>query len=299
MSAAAPLISIVTVTWNLLQAGREQLFKDALACVQSQTFRDVEHIILDGASDDGTVAMIEAAVAQYASQPQAIPLTLVSEPDDGLYDAINKAIALARGNYVVILNSDDLFCGVDTLEQISAKIGNARPPFVYGATMREREDGSRFLSAKMNPKAFLQRVPFGTNSMALRRDVVLELGGFTQTYPLAADFEFILRLLSADIEGVRLDAPVSLFRVGGLSSDELKLEQDFIDIWRDFLAGYVDMSRYSDEELRRWYRSGCMPVSFLIALARTPKARSSKQLMRAIRHSLGRSLRRALQPWRD
>lgn len=114
----APLISIVTITFNA-----EKTLPDTLKSVAGQNFRDFEHVIVDGASGDSTVALAR----KYNTR-------ILSEPDKGLYDAMNKGLALARGEYVLFLNSGDTFFDSDTLMKYAsrARLGD---DIVYGDTV--------------------------------------------------------------------------------------------------------------------------------------------------------------------
>ena len=107
-----PKFSIITVTYNA-----EAVLEDTIQSVISQTYHHVEYIIIDGASKDRTLAIAE----RYRDR---ITL-LVSEPDKGLYDAMNKGIHLATGDYLCFLNAGDSFHEDDTLQQMVHKIGRA------------------------------------------------------------------------------------------------------------------------------------------------------------------------------
>ena len=93
-------ISVITATFNLIKNGREAFFRQMVESVQRQTCRNVEHLIVDGGSSDGTVQMLE----ELAS---AGKIRYISEPDKGIYDAMNKGAALAAGELITFLNSDD------------------------------------------------------------------------------------------------------------------------------------------------------------------------------------------------
>ena len=115
-----PKFSIITVTYNA-----EKVLEDTIQSVISQTYHHVEYIIVDGASKDGTLSIID----RYRSRIH----TVISEPDKGLYDAMNKAISLAGGDYLCFLNAGDCFHEDDTLQQIVHSInGNALPTLFTG-----------------------------------------------------------------------------------------------------------------------------------------------------------------------
>ncbi|MDE6263597.1 MAG: glycosyltransferase, partial [Paramuribaculum sp.] len=125
-----PLFSIITVTYNAADT-----LPPTLRSVCEQTFADFEHIIIDGASKDNTVE-----IARTLGRKDKV--TVYSEPDNGLYDAMNKGMEKASGDYLIFLNAGDSFHSPDTLETISRTIEeNDRPGIVYGQT--EIVDSSR------------------------------------------------------------------------------------------------------------------------------------------------------------
>ena len=115
-----PLFSIITITFNA--AGT---LPATLRSVERQTFTDYEYLIVDGASTDGTVA-----IAQHSAAVSSV----TSEPDKGLYDAMNKGLRKARGCYLVFLNAGDAFHEPDTLQKIADSIEKTDPDIVYGET---------------------------------------------------------------------------------------------------------------------------------------------------------------------
>ena len=117
-----PKFSIITVTYNA-----EKVLEDTILSVISQTYHHVEYIIVDGGSEDKTLSIID----RYRSRIH----TVVSEPDKGLYDAMNKGISLATGDYLCFLNAGDCFHEDNTLQQmIHTIIGNELPDVLYGET---------------------------------------------------------------------------------------------------------------------------------------------------------------------
>lgn len=125
-----PKFSIITVTYNA-----EQVIEPTLKSVIGQTYTNYEFLLIDGASQDSTVEKVKQSGIKVA--------TLVSERDNGLYDAMNKGITLATGDYLCFLNAGDAFSTPDTLEKISAHIANEEelPDILYGETAEV--DGAR------------------------------------------------------------------------------------------------------------------------------------------------------------
>ena len=97
-----PLVTVVTITFNLIKAGREKTFRQSLESIHNQTYKNIEHIIIDGASQDGTIELLE----EYAQKGW---IKYYSESDTGIYNAFNKGIDRANGEYIVFVNSDDFY----------------------------------------------------------------------------------------------------------------------------------------------------------------------------------------------
>jgi len=124
--------SIITCTF---QAEKE--IQRTLESVAQQTYPHVEHVLVDGASRDQTTTLIEAYVAAQRTQPETLHRTVYrSEPDKGLYDAMNKGLQRATGDYVLFLNAGDTFPQTDTLEQVAGAVGEGEmlPGVLYGDT---------------------------------------------------------------------------------------------------------------------------------------------------------------------
>jgi glycosyltransferase involved in cell wall biosynthesis len=135
-------ISVVTAVFN-----RAGTVAEALASVQGQTWPQVEHVVIDGASTDGTLPILQAHQAQLAA--------LVSEPDQGIYDALNKGIRRASGDVVGFLHADDLFESPDSLARVAAAFANPAVDAVYGDLVKNG------LCRIMDTNGNIRRAPSG------------------------------------------------------------------------------------------------------------------------------------------
>lgn len=290
----APLISVITVTRNLIEAGRRELFLAALDCVQAQSHHRVEHVIFDGLSDDGTVAMIREAAD--ALSPEGHPVVFETAPDAGLYDAMNKAVALASGDYVLFLNSDDSLASTTVLADLVACMNGDRPGFVFGGTLQTLEDGTTREFARTNLKSFLQRMPFCHNSMLVQKQVFEALGGHDLSYRVASDYDFVFRMLQSGVTGRDARLPVSKYADRGVSGDVLAVARDYARVWSLYFGGLTGQGEIAPEISLDWYRCGQLPVSMCLAAYRS--ANGNALVRQAALHSLKITLRRKLQPWR-
>lgn len=182
----APKFSIITVTYN---AG--DVLEDTIQSVIAQTYHHVEYIIVDGASTDRTPDVIK----RYKNRIQKI----VSEPDKGLYDAMNKGIALATGDYLCFLNAGDSFHEDDTLQQMVHSIrGNELPDVLYGETAIVDKNGHflrmRRLSAPevLTWKSFKKGMLICHQAFFARHTLVEP---YDLQYRFSADFDWCIRIM--------------------------------------------------------------------------------------------------------
>lgn len=185
-------ISIITATRNAAAT-----LPRTLKSVSEQTCRNFEHIIIDGASTDGSLELIK----NYAAE-QDVPVTVVSEPDQGLYDALNKGYDRARGTYLLFLNAGDSFHSAATLEQVCNVIqsyeNTALPAVIYGETDIVDINGKflrhRRLKAPKNLtwRSFRWGMLVCHQSFYGRRDLAPR---YKQRYRFSSDFDWCIRLL--------------------------------------------------------------------------------------------------------
>jgi glycosyltransferase involved in cell wall biosynthesis len=175
-----PLLSIVTATYNSAATVR-----DTLESVRRQSFRDFEHIIVDGGSTDGTVDILK----EYGSS-----IRWISEPDRGIYDAMNKGIMMSRGRWIHLLNSDDRYAADDVLARIVPRLRS--DAINYCDIIRSNPDGSRIsqrYSFRKWPLYFSAFLPHP--ALIVSAAQYKELGLYDANFRVAADHDMILRLV--------------------------------------------------------------------------------------------------------
>lgn len=286
-----PLISVITATWNLLSEGRQDTFRRVIECMARQKCDQAEHVIQDGASTDGTVEFIEGLVANTPNT------RLISAPDQGLYDAMNRGVEAARGDYVLFLNSDDSLAADDVLNRAVERLTKTQPDYLFGSTLHRTADGAEKMEKRMSVKAILQRMPFCHNSVFLRRDVFLELGGHNTQFRIAADYDLMLRLVGGAYRGERIDEPISLFWDRGETNDQLATGRDYARVWQQFFADYHAAQSLDLNDFAEFYRRGHMPVRLLFEVLK--RQENPLPIRQAAKHSLAKTLRRSVQFWRQ
>ena len=182
---ATPVISVITVCYNA-----EKEIVATLQSVKEQTFTEYEYIIIDGASKDKTLEVI--------SQSGVTPTHLISERDKGIYDAMNKALALAKGEYLMFLNAGDSLYSANTLQQI-ADVANGNPDVIYGDTAIVDADRNYLHPRKLRPPKYLTSNSF-KNGMLVCHQAFLPKRELAMPYDMAyrfsSDFDWCVKILS-------------------------------------------------------------------------------------------------------
>ena len=223
-------ISVVTVCFN-----SESHIADALRSVDAQTWQDIEHIVVDGASRDKTLQVV-------ASFPQPWR-HVVSEPDAGIYDAMNKGIRLATGDVVAFINSDDFYASPLVLAHVASVFQDPCVDGCYGDLCYVKQDDvattvrywrSSHYKCGEFAKGWVPPHP----TLFLRRTVFERFGMFDLQYQIAADFELMARLLEVKrIKTVYLPEVLVKMRLGGTTNKSLSnIVKQNREIWRALVA---------------------------------------------------------------
>jgi len=198
-----PKISVITVVFNAIET-----IKSTIESVLSQDYSNFEYIIIDGGSDDGTVEIINAYLPQIN--------TFVSEPDEGIADAMNKGLFAAGGDFVYYLNADDVFAGSGVLTECVEMVNTDDEILVgslmFGEGSYARKITSRGFSLWMNFKGISHQAAL------CRRDVLNALGGFDQTFKICMDYDVFLRAYREGFNCRKIDLVFSVMGADGISS---------------------------------------------------------------------------------
>lgn len=208
-------ISIITACYKAAST-----LETALRSVVEQDYPDIEYIIIDGGSTDGTPVLLET----YKEHID----TLISEPDNGIYDALNKGIVAASGDYVGFLHADDFYPHKNVITRIARKLKESTAEALYG---------DLHYVSKANPEKVIRKWISGDFSMKklrqgwmpphpalfLKRELYLKNGNFDTSFQIAADYDLIIRNLKLpDLQVVYLPELLYVMRVGGESNKSLK-----------------------------------------------------------------------------
>ena len=209
-------ISIITVTYNCYP-----VINDCLKSIKRQKYKNIEHIIIDGASTDGTLSFLKSKSEQITS--------LISQPDEGIYDAMNKGIKIANGDIIGFLHSDDLYANKDVLSTV-AKIFTKNPSIdacysdlIYVDKFDISKKIRYWKSKKFKSNLFSKGWSPPHPTFFVRRSIYEKLGNFNLNYHISSDVELMMRFLQVHkINSYYVPELWVKMRMGGLSNKSFK-----------------------------------------------------------------------------
>lgn len=209
-------VTIITVCFN-----SEKTIGETIESVLSQTYDDIEHIIVDGDSSDGTMAVVK----NYIDDIDVV----VSEPDSGIYDAMNKGLSLATGDVIGILNSDDFYSSRDVIKNVVDRFcQQPENDIVFGDVVFVDPEKTDRVVRFYNSRRFKPwKLRFGWMpphpATFIKKETYNVAGKYSLDYKISADYEMFVRLLLVKSSVIsRLDSVLVKMRTGGISTSGLK-----------------------------------------------------------------------------
>ena len=207
-------LTVVTAVRNAVVAGRTEKLRRCIESVHAQTCRaDIEHLVVDGASTDGTLEIL----SDYAGRGW---VRVISEKDHGVYEAMNNGLAVANGEYVLYLNSDDRFHSPRVMATALKAMERSGADYGYGDAVVSREDGRFDFYWAGAPAGLAWGLDYCHQAMMVKTAVLRKIGGFDLSYRLAADSHLKMRLLKDGIRAIHFREFVVDYSAGGLSATE-------------------------------------------------------------------------------
>lgn len=216
-------LSIITINRNNAEG-----LSRTIESVLSQTYRDIEYIVIDGASTDGSVDVIRAS----ALQAEGLDMKWISEPDKGIYDAMNKGVKRATGDYVFILNSGDMLAGPEVTARMIAALndgvidillGNIVQVYADGKKRREIDD--RYIDDRLTPRPIessmltFYKGTIPHDAAFVRRELFEKYGYFDDKLKICADWKLYLDMIAlGGVQPWYVDIDVVLFDMSGVSN---------------------------------------------------------------------------------
>ena len=228
-------ISVITAVYN-----RADTIAHAVQSVQAQSWHNVEHVVIDGTSTDGTLQAVQACMNAHT--------VLVSEPDKGIYDALNKGLTRATGDVIGLMHSDDFYADNDVLQSVAAAFANPAVNAVYGdLDYVAKSDTSQIIRRWRSGEYSLTKLAHGWMpphpTLYVRRSVIEQWGGFDTQFQIAADDDAMLRYFGkGKIYPAYIPRVLVKMRVGGESNRSLariwlKSKEDYTALRRNGVGG--------------------------------------------------------------
>lgn len=258
-----PLVSIVTVTYNLINAHRKTFFQKAVESVRRQTYPNIEHIIMDGASNDGTLDLFKET--RFIEKHK-----IYSEPDSGMWNAMNNGIKKSNGKYIIFLNSDDYYVYDDAILDLVTKIEEDNSDYVISNFQAISLKGEFFNDFCKNipplPKEhFYRHMTYNHETLLCKKDIYDELGYHNEKYKTAIDYYFNIQLVLNGKKQAYLNKPTIAARAGGATVDKQgSLSRATVEnvklIWNDFF----NLSDLSNNDVKKLLQNDAlMPHKFI------------------------------------
>lgn len=249
-------VTLITATYN---SGAS--IKSCLDSVVSQNYDDFEYLIIDGKSSDDTLSIVKHYQQKYSY------IKLISEKDQGIYDALNKGVMLATGDVIGFVHSDDLLASKTVISEIVAILKNESLDGVYGDLEYVRKEditkvvrfwNSRSFNSKLLSKGWMPAHP----TLFLKKEVYEKHGFFNLTYQISADYDFMLRILKDDsLKFGYLPKVITKMRIGGASNGSInniikKTKEDYRAIRSNHIGGWFSILIKNTSKIKQLFIRG-------------------------------------------
>lgn len=243
MDVSSPKLSIITINRNNA-VGLEK----TLISVSSQSFMSFEYIVIDGASTDGSVEVIKGFENKFDA------LRWISESDKGIYNAMNKGLRMASGDYIQILNSGDVLAGTNVVEQMLAALKEkGGPEILYGNMLKSFPDGKlirdRGFVGKMPTMLSFIRGTLNHDPVYIKKSLFEKFGYYREDLPITADWRWYVEAIPfGGVKPIYVDLDVTIFDMTGVSETQIEKREKERDeelrcilppgVYRDYKENY-------------------------------------------------------------
>lgn len=210
-------LSIITINWNNADG-----LQKTIQSIVSQTYKDFEYVIIDGCSKDRSVEIIQHFAKQF-------PINWVSEPDKGIYNAMNKGITRASGEYLHFLNSGDILFDNQVVEKMVSQLAaNNQPDILIGKLHKHLTDGTLFPNPINRNFSFLRFYSNSINHPAtyIKKELFLKYGLYDESLKIVSDWKWFMQVVAFhDIKPAITDVDVAIFDMTGISETNIELRE--------------------------------------------------------------------------
>lgn len=244
-------VSLITATFN-----SSNYISDCLRSINNQNYNDIEHIVVDGGSTDSSVNLVKSNSIHLKH--------LVSEPDRGLYDALNKGLNFASGDIVGFIHSDDFLSSDNIIDEIVKEFKKNKIDGLYGDLVYINKKENKKVIRYWKSKSFEFKIlhkgwmpPHPT--LFLKKSVYKKHGLFDLNYSISADYDFMLRILSdKSLKFGYLPKVITKMRVGGESNRSLKniilkIKEDYMIIKKNNVGNFLTLIRKNTSKIKQFF----------------------------------------------
>ncbi|MFH6769540.1 glycosyltransferase family 2 protein [Gaetbulibacter aquiaggeris] len=247
-------LSIITATYN-----SQATIASCMASLVQQSYQAIEYVIVDGNSSDDTLEIVK----QYQLNYPHVAFKITSEPDLGIYDALNKGIAQATGAVIGFVHSDDVLASNTILSEIAQAFQNKALDGVYGDLQYVAHSNTNqviryWKSRSFHPKLLKQGWMPAHPTLFLKRGVYEKYGNFDTSYKIAADYDFMLRILKEHtLKFLYLPQVITKMRVGGMSNRSVKniiqkSKEDYRAVTSNKVGGLLSVLRKNTSKIKQF-----------------------------------------------
>ena len=228
-----PRVSVITVVKDVYRANRGRMLEECISSVRFQTYENIQHVVIDGGSTDNTLILLQ----KYKDMGW---LDYISESDGGMYEAMNKGIKHATGEFIVFLNSDDFFHNHNAIRESVSALQNSGADFSFASNRLMDDDGVCRGIRLPEIGSFITQMPFCHQTMFVRKQVLEEIGLFDENYKSSADYDLVLRLLLSGSSYVEVEDCIVTYRREGISEkNQIRADAEKRDIFKKNYHRYV------------------------------------------------------------
>ena len=245
-------VSIITATYN-----SSKTLKSCIDSVLTQDYGSIEYIIIDGQSTDSTMDIVNNFTASYSN------IKVVSENDEGIYDALNKGLSIVTGDIIGFLHSDDLFSSVTIISELVSKINSNNFDGIYGDLQYVNKENTNKIvrlwkscefKLDLLRKGWMPAHP----TLFLKKHVYQKYGDFNTSYEISADYDFMLRILKDKaLKFGYLPKVITKMRVGGVSNRSfrnilIKIKEDYRAVCSNNIGGWFSIFLKNTSKIRQF-----------------------------------------------